>query len=377
MKQSLYTLTAAIFLVLCTACTEVDTVLPVGGDDNGQGNTDTTDKGVPMVVNELGLSMEVASRAEGIVTGVPQTTTNNPNPITKVAVIVTKYMNDVRSFYDPDIGAKVFNYNEDTRAWEQDGSTPVFYLGTESGSVYQYAPVSLDPHVETVKGVYADGGEVKATQIFQFHDLGPVDPATDVPWDTDQEDFLMGKTGQNVNRWNPAVELELEHMLAKVSFRVMEANSGNYYAGSKIVKVELQSENRFCTLTNAGVNMNGGDLIGDKTYVSTLTFNASGGKERAIASGTAVAATVPVQAFGLVCPVGGGSSNPIQATLELTLDDGHVFTSPSFVVDWSGGINYIYTLTLSPVGLTISEPKVLGWDETVPAVDVPMDEPPG
>ena len=77
---------------------------------------------------------------------------------------------------------------------------------------------------------------------------------------------------------------------------------------------------------------------------------------------------MPVQAFGLVIPVSG-----VQASLELTLDDGHVFARPSFTVNWVKGRNHIYTVTLSAKGIVISNPVVAPWVEgTVPGPNVPM-----
>lgn len=387
MKQSLYTLTAAIFLALCTACTEADTVLPIGGDDNGQGNTGTADKGVPLAVNELGLSLEVKTRAGGIVTGAPQNASNNPNPVKKVGIMVTNITYPI-AYYDPDIPVKEFNYDDVSQTWVQDEGTSVFYLGTSKGWAYPFAPVGKEPLLTGIpsNGYPSVGGiEVKAAQTFRFHDTGPVDPTTDVPWDTDQEDYLCKEGGIQVDRWNPAVSLRLKHALAKVSFRVMEKDGGTLYAGSKVVKVELKSNNGFSVSKpkngeDPGTVMDiyHGFIVGKTTVpASSLTFTAAPGTERAVGSGKTVAAEVPVQAFGLVLPVV-GSPSPIQATAELTLDDGHVFATEPFSVNWGVDFSikghYIYTLLLTPKGVEISKPQVTGWaDGTVPNPDVPVN----
>lgn len=380
MKQSLYTLTAAIFLALCTACTEADTVLPIGGDDNGQGNTGTADKGVPLAVNELGLSLEVKTRAGGIVTGAPQNASNNPNPVKKVGIMVTtNSSNATRAYYDPDIPVKEFNYDDASQTWVQDEGTSVFYLGTSEGQAYAFAPVGKEPLLNGIpQNAYPSVGgiEVKAAQTFRFHDTGPVDPTTDVPWDTDQEDYLCKEGGDQVDRWQSAVSLTLKHVLAKVSFRVMEKDGGTLYAGSKVVKVELKSNNGF----SVSKPKNGGDpgtvmdiyhgFIPMDTTVpaGSLTFSAAAGTARAVGSGKTNAAEVPVQAFGLVLRVLG------KLTAELTLDDGHVFATEPFNVQWDESVHYIYTLLLTPKGVEISAPQVTGWaDGTVPNPDVPVN----
>lgn len=397
MKQSFYTLSAAIFLSLCTACTEADIVLPVVGGEggSGQGNGSVPDKGVPLAVDELDLSLTTGTRAAGgIVTGKPQTTTNNPNPVKKVGIMVLTTVGWPTAYYDPAIPVKAFNYNETTRIWEQDTTTPDFYLGTEKGIAFPFAPSDLVP----LKDGHPDnpypsvgGIVVKAAQTFRFHDTGPVDPAADVPWDTDQVDYLCGTDGSgihDIDRWNPNVSFKLRHALVKVSFRVMEKDGGTLYAGSKVVKVELKSDNKFiiskpATSTDPGTVMDiyhgfipdGSSTANSVLSTGSLTFTAAPGKERAVGSGETDPAKVPVQAFGLVLPVG----SVFQATAELTLDDGHVFTTSSFELNWTEGgylsnnNHYIYTLRLDPKGVTINKPQVVGWETTIPEQNVPVD----
>lgn len=394
MKQSFYTLSAAIFLALCTACTEADIVLPVIGseDGSGQGNGGAPDKGVPMSINELDLSLTAETRAGGIVTGSPQNAANNPNPVKKIGVMVTNTRYPI-VYYDPAIPIKVFNYNEASGAWLQDGTTSVLYLGTDQGWAYPFAPSDKVPILEGIPDNYypsVGGIEVKAAQTFRFHDTGPVDPATDVLWDTDQEDYLcvLG-VGYQVDRWRPDLSIQLGHALVKVSFRVMEKDGGTLYAGSKVVKVELKGiggNTPFRISKPAGPSDPGTVMdiyhgwIPDMSTVpaGSLTFTAAPGTERAVGSGKTTPAEVPVQAFGLVFPVRGENDSPLQATAELTLDDGHVFTTSPFTVNWGEGLSgysrhYIYTLRLDPKGITIDNSQVAGWDETVPEQNVPMD----
>lgn len=368
MKQSFYTLTAAIFLVLCTACTQADIVLPVGGEDgSGQGNGDDPDKGGPLAVSNVRLSLEVESKS--VVTGEPTKGTKNPNPLKKIAVCVARSTSSGKRFYDSANPVQIFTYNTSLSAWEQTEPVSPLYLYTEKGQGFVYAPTDAGLVVQEnpfrFKGVI-----VKAAQTFRFHDIAPVDPATDVPWDTDQHDYLYGKGG-DVDRWNPGLSLAMSHILAKVSFRVMETNSGTLYQGSKIAKVELKSAgNGFKTSTEVYMDPVSGGIGGVTIPTGTLAFTADPAMQRAIGSGTTNAATVPVQAFGLVLPVSG-----FQATLSLTLDDGYIFTAATpFTVNWNRGNNYLYTVKLSPKGIVISKPQVTGWvDETIPDPNIPVE----
>lgn len=357
----------------------------VGGEGgSGQGNGSVPDKGVPLAVDELELSLTTGTRAGGIVTGGPQNAANNPNPVKKVGVMVRT--DTYWAYYDLAIPVKAFNYNEATGTWVQDTTTPDFYLGTEEGIAHPFAPSDLVPLLEGAPGneyPSVGGIELKAAQTFRFHDTGPVDPATDVPWDTDQVDYLCTEEWYYVDRWRPNVSIKLKHALAKVSFRVMEKDGGTLYAGSKVVKVELKSDNNFriskpATSTDPGTVMDiyhgfipVNDLLSNECTVpaGSLTFTAVPGTERAVGSGEADPAKVPVQAFGLVLPVGSSSSDTFQATAELTLDDGHVFTTSLFALGWGsnyggGNKHYIYTLRLDPKGIEISKPQVVGWEDT-------------
>ena len=316
-----------------------------------------------MVINELDLSLTAETRATGVITGGPGGT-DNPNPLAKVGVCVTKQGENGGTpvLYDPAISMKVFSYSENL--WEQVGEPPL-YLHTDKGRVYAYAPedktvvLNLDG-VPLMKGVV-----VKASQVFRFEHA-----TDDISWQTDQEDYLYCQVANEVDRWNPTVSLNMQHALAKVSFRVTEKDGGTLYAGSKVTGVTLKSEggNHFYSSAGGQMQLPAG-AVGSTTTVGTLTFSAStasGNVLREVGSG---AATVPVQAFGLVLPV-----NAFQATLKLTLDDGHVFVSPSFPVSWGAGQNHIYTVTLTPKGIEISNPTVTGWeDTTIPNPNIPVD----
>ena len=80
-------------------------------------------------------------------------------------------------------------------------------------------------------------------------------------------------------------------------------------------------------------------------------------------TGTEDTPKIPVQAFGLVLPVTGAG-----VTLELTLDDGRVFTmKPSgssgtdpdtFTAKWEKGYNYIYNIRMQAQGSELTDIRV-------------------
>ena len=362
MKQSLYIL-PVILLLLCIGCTEADIVSP--GPGGGE-----REEGVPLGIRDLGLSLEVESRS--VVTGGPGEEDKNPNPLTSVAVCVTKQNSSgAVSFYESSVRGQLFTYNAVATppVWVlAEGEEPL-YLYTEKGTVYAYAPseksVSLSgtPKVPLMSGV-----KVLDKQKYYFYDGGqPVDATTDVQWETDQDDYLYCMAAEQVDRWHPEVSLLMQHALSKVSFRVSE--EGSAFAGCLIEKVVLKSSGGFNKSTSAKLNLSTGGLEGTLTAVDQLVFTA-GGDMRGIGSvaGTGENPKTPVQAFGLVVPVTGAG-----VTLELTLDDGRIFTmKPSessgtdpgtFTAKWEKGYNYIYNIRMQAQGIELTDIQVAGWND--------------
>ena len=362
MKQFLYTLSAVFFLFQCTACTEAEVMHPDGGKQK--------EESAPLSVKSLGMWVEVESRS--VVTGGPGEEDKNPNPLTSVAVCVTKQNSSgAVSFYESSIRSQLFTYNAETTppAWElAEGEEPLC-LYTEKGTVYAYAPsgksVSLSgtPKVPSISGV-----KVLDKQKFSFNDGGqPVDAATDVQWETDQDDYLYSTAADQADRWHPEVSLLMQHALSKVSFRVSE--EGEAFAGCRVKQVVLKSSGGFKKSTSAKLNLSTGTLEGTLTAVDQLVFTA-GGDMRGIGSvtGAGEGNKTPVQAFGLVIPV-----TDVGVTLELTLDDGRVFTmKPSgssgtdpgtFTAKWEKGYNYIYNIRMQAQGIELTDIQVAGWND--------------
>ena len=368
MKQFLSRL-VPVFLFLCAACTEADIVSPV--PDGGE-----AEEGVPFRVKNLGMWMEVESRS--VVTGGPGQTDRNPNPLTQVGVCVTKESGGVVSLYNTSIKSQQFVYSAASTppSWKPaEGEEPLL-LYTEKGTVYGYVPAEKSVSLTgTPKVPLMSGIKVLDKQKFYFSDGNNiVDAATDVQWETDQEDYLYCMAAAEVDRWHPEVSIEMQHALSKVSFRVLE--EGSAFAGCYVEKVVLKSNGELKKCTSARLNLATGEVEGTLTAVDQLVFTA-GGDTRAVGGEPGETTTnVPVQAFGLVIPVSG-----VNVTLELTFDDGRTFTMKpsvagegpgSFTADWKKGYNYTYNLRMQPQGIELAEVKVAAWNDGG-AYDVPME----
>lgn len=367
MKQSLYTLTAAVFFVLCTACTQADIVLPVGGDGSGQEDGGDPDKEAPLVVESVGLSLEIETRS--LVTGGPEGA-NNPNPLRSVGICVTKPGADgAVNLYSPGNRTQVFTYSG--TSWVQAAGGRALYLTHIKGTVCGFAPSNLSANVSINTDHNAPAMTKVVVRSEQTFSLTNPSPAPDVTWEINQEDYLYGAGAEQVDRRKPGITLTMRHVLAKVSFRVMETDGGNLYAGKKVASVKLQKSsgtNTFKRTPNGGLlNLSTGEMINPGTF-NALTFSATPGTERPVSPFVTPATEVPVQAFGLAIPV-----KDLEAALVLTLDDGDVLTTPPFAIDWEKGTNYIYTVTLSPKGIGISNPVVAPWvNATITNPNIPV-----
>lgn len=373
MKQYLYTLPVAVFLSLCAACTQADIVMPDGNGKDGD-----TDKGIPLSVKNLGLSVEVESRS--IVTGGPVGSATNPNPLTTVGLCVTKQSSSgAVSVYASGNNTQVFAYNTqvDPAVWQLAEGEETLLLNSDKGTVYAFSPIEKSVSLSgTPKVPLMSSIKALDKQKFYFNDGGnPADASTDVQWECDQDDYLYCKATTEVDRWNPEVSLTMYHALAKVSFRILEADGGSAFAGSSVKKVVLKSSAGFKKSTAAKLSLETGELSGSMVAVDELWFTADGDM-RSIGTNVTDAKPVLVQAFGLVIPVTG-----ISVTLELTLDDNRVFTMApaegsstpgTFTANWLKGNNYIYNIQMLPQGIEIADIVVAGWNEGG-STDVPVE----
>lgn len=362
MKQFLYNLSLIALILLCS-CTEAETSLGTGHEGEG----DNTEEGVPLSVKNLGLSVEVESRS--IVTGVPPVATpGNPNPLQTVGLFVTQDKNGITYPYDGNY-RQVFKYN--VSAWEPDlDFYPMLYLFSEKGTVYAYSPSEKSVSLASENGTKVpvmSSVSVKDKQSFIFSDGGtgaPGDVATDVQWELDgQEDYLYGKGTAIVDRWHPQVSLTLSHALAKVSFRIIESNSGSALSESYVMSLVLKGTGAFKKASSAKLNLETGELSGSLTAVDQLSFIPVG-EPRKVATNVADRSKAPIQAFGLAIPV-----TATGVTLEFTDDAKRVFTmkpqndgSPTtFNINWEKGKNYIYNIEIQPQGIVITDLQVTDW----------------
>ncbi|KKB54506.1 fimbrillin family protein [Parabacteroides gordonii] len=378
MKQFIYTFSTAVFLLLANACTEAMISVGGGGDD-GKGGAE-----VPLGVKNLGLSVEVESRS--IATGGPgdDIAGTNPNPLTKVGLCVTKKDGSgTVSAYDSGNTTVQFIYNAAATpaAWEPAAGQEALLLSSVKGTVYAYAPAEKSVSLSGILKVPVMGNvEVLDRQTFKFTvpAAGAAEVTGSVEWDTDQADYLYCQVPTEVDRWNPAVSLLMNHALAKVSFRVVEKEGGTAFAGCKVKKVVLKSSGGLKKSAAATLNLFTGELGDTVVVAGELSFTA-GGDMRTIGTGVsepADVAGIPVLAFGLVIPAVADD-----VTLELTLEDERIFTmSPTgdtdapgtFTVNWEKGNNYIYNIGMSPQGIEIANVVVAGWNEGG-TTEVPME----
>ena len=371
MKQFIYTLSTVVFFLLANACTEATIFMGDGGNE-GKGDME---EGVPLSVKNLGLSVEIESRS--IATGGAIASPVNPNPLMQVGVSVTKANG---SAYASGTHTQVFVYNTAavSPGWELAEGEERLLLFSEKGTVYGYAPAEKSVSLSgTSKVPVMSGVKVLDKQKFYFSDTSdPVDASTDIQWETDQDDYLYCKVPVEVDRWHPEVSLKMNHALAKVSFRVLETDGGSEFAGSRVKKVVLKSNSGFKKSTSAKLNLATGEFGGTVATVGELWFTADGDLRRVGTGGGAGEddiRKVAIQAFGMVIPVA-----DVPVTLELTLDNGSVFTMApatgggvsTFIANWLKGNNNIYNIQLSPQG--ISNVEVAGWAEGG-ATDVPVE----
>lgn len=357
-------LSSAVLLWLCAACTQADIVVRGTGDDPAE-------EGVPLFVKNLDMSVEVETRS--IVTGGPVASEKNPNPLGRVGLFITKLKDG--SVYDAAIPKQVFVYNEKETVWEVTKEFLPIPLTEEKAKVYAFYPatqtVSLsgNPLTPTMAGV-----TVLGEQTFDFDTEAPADVSKDVQWKIDQEDYFYGEAKEDPDRWNPEVSLTVCHALAKVSFRILEADAGAIFAGRKVKKIILKNDAAgFKVAKNADLNLKTGELVGTTEKADSLIFTA-GKMMRPIGTNIAEdqSQTVPIQAFGLVVPMTNAS-----VTLKLILDDGRVFTIKPGVstekTTWEKGHNYIYTLRMTPQGVMVANVEVVDWTDGA-AFDVPVEE---
>lgn len=376
MKQHLICLLAVLsFAVLsCTlllagSCTRMET--EVSGEDPLQ-------KEHPGTLAIRGLALREGTRAVYEETG----TEGAANQLGAIGVLVVRGTAP-GDYYSPSVPTQVFVY-----AGGDTWISPVdLYLDTADGRVYAWAPSEASAELEagSPKTPVLTSPVLLSQQSFGYGN----------EWDTDQTDYLYGtdrnKEAPVVNRLKPEVGLLMQHALAKVSFRLMKAKGQEVTFEDYVKRVELTSAGSAFASAAAlapGVTLHLDDgLLTGTTPAATLTLTARMGKRGQVAGWTETGGTPDFsrialpQAYGLVAPVRAGRISLCltlgpDSDLDLTTD--HVFRSVENEpvlsdILWEKGKHYAYTITITDRGLVVSQVQVIGWDETPPEVNVPVE----
>lgn len=303
-----------------------------------------------LALNDVGLFTK--SIYPGIGTGADE--------LDRIGVVVTAG-ND---FYNDEIPTQQFYYNG--TGWEARKDT--LFLAEKSGTVYACS-VPKESATFTVSlegGIPVLPGTIACEQSCRL----PADlsaPLTDV----DQYDYLYGTEPGNVtnrpvvSRDHNTASLEMRHFMAKVSFRVMKAIDQSAPGENDFIKsVTLQSTGspRF-TAGVVSFNLGNGKITGGSLYNTIKLSNV--GDYAKVDAYTANHAGLGAKMFGLTAPV-----TKVEGTISVLLGQkantryDRSYQAENTVFSWEGGKHYIYSLLITDVGLIVSKPQVVGWEES-------------
>lgn len=370
---------ALLVALTLTACTSLETEVP----GTGEGEQEVT-----LAIRSLNLSVETKAIYE-----------TGKNELTTFGVLVTKEDAGKKAvYYSADPETQTFTLAD--KLWTPNKALK---LAAADGTVYAWAPVDKanSPGVLTVGESPVPVVQSPSVLSVQTYKYGN-------EWDTDQADYLYGSaaptvgdaTHTTVNRSSWEVKtLYMQHALAKISFRIMKAKDQEVGKDDYVKRIKLSSASSVFVVTpstraNLTMSLVDGALAdagGDATSLSdTLILTASvRGKmaawaekegEEGIANFASLACA---QAYGLAAPVTVeqmmialtlGPDAPLDAATDRTYA-----TSATELtlrnVSWTKGKHYLYTMTVSDSGLTITNMQVVDWD-TALETDVPVEPAP-
>lgn len=364
-------------LPLLVSCTGMETDVPEERSGGGE------DEKVAMSIQMLSLREET----KAIYDGTGDDENSNPNHLGSIKVLVTKGSETVE-YYSDSNQTQTFTCSsgEGGKTWS---TTSILYLGDTEGSVYAWAPATMDgelnsnsPKIPVMKSPI-----VLAEQTFAYNNQ----------WKTNQVDYLYGtnaeKSTPKVSRQQSSVALSMQHALSKISFKVMKANGQTVTSEDYVKKVELTSSNTAFVIaslpaTNVEMKLVDGTLTGTSTTGTlTLTATTGDGEQGQIAtwaeasgggSSTADFSAVTPQAYGLVAPVNVGNIG-VKITLgavgELS-DQDHIYSTANnsaISVNWEKGKHYVYTMTVTDRGLEFGSVEVADWESSGDPVAVPVE----
>lgn len=362
--------------LLLTACTVAETGLP---------------EKEPVEEETSALSVRTLSLDAGTKAVYEKTGADNAANILKtIGVLVTKG-SDSREYYSSLVEKQIFtcSSNNDgggTLTWTAD---KILNLGDADGTVYAWAPSDAEGKLDdsSPKIPVLSAPAILSEQSFAYGN----------EWETNQTDYLYGTDTEKktpvVNHLNSSVALSMQHALAKISFCVMKASGQTVTSEDYVKKVELTSSNTAFVVspepaTNVVMRLTDGVLTGTSTATS-LTLTAVTDKQGQVAEWSeptepaeAASGSTDVtfaQTYGLVAPCT-GTSMGVKITLgptgALDAEKDHTYqtkNNTSVNVNWEQGKHYVYTMTVTDRGIEFGEVQVIGWDETPPAVSVPVE----
>ena len=247
-------------LSLLASCTGMETDSPEERPGGGE------DEKVAMSIQTLSLREET----KAIYDDTGNDENSNPNHLGSIKVLVTKGSGTVE-YYSDSNQTQTFTCSsgEGGKTWS---TTSILYLGDTEGSVYAWAPATMDgelnsnsPKIPVMKSPI-----VSAEQTFAYNKQ----------WNTSQVDYLYGtnaeKSTPKVSRQQSSVALSMQHALSKISFKVMKANGQTVTSEDYVKKVELTSSNTAFVMastpaSSVTMKLADGTLTGTST-TSTLTL---------------------------------------------------------------------------------------------------------
>lgn len=359
MKQVLYYTLAALSLM---GCTTAETDISVEEATKGQ-------------LSISGLNLSVGTKAIYDEVGAAGGTGNT---LTQIGVLVTKPGTPDAVYYANNPKTQIFTCDA-SQKWTADTNLT---LETTEGTVYAWAPASLTGEIVSSTPV-AKSPVIPATQTFNAAHI----------WETSQVDYLYSTDGEasvehpKVSWSDPAVAtLCMQHALTKLSFKIMKADGLTINADDYVKQIKLTSENKFVVIPNPATDVT--MSLADGTLAGTTTGNeltltaATTWAKIAVweaSAGKADYADVTAQAYGLVAPIASAALG-LELTVgknEVSTDDDRIYATKAGElalksVTWEKGKHYIYTMTVSDRGLSITEVKVAPWKDGG-TTDVPVE----
>ena len=375
----------------CTA-TEID--FPVETPEEGK-NVCT------LSVNTLSLGENTKAVYEDIGTD------KAANHLESIGVLVTRG-SDPKEYYSSLVKKQIFtcNDNADKKIWTT--VTPL-NLDNVDGTVYAWAPSDMEGKL--------DGNSQAVPILCDPVILSDQSFAYGNEWETNQTDYLYGtaadKTAPVVNRLNSSVTLSMQHALAKISFRVMKAKGQAVTVEDYVKRIELTSDqSEFATspdpATGVALRLTDGILTGT-TPAKSLMLTAAMGKQGQLAEWSETdegvqdfaQITFP-QVYGLGAPAdcsptpevagsvfslwplvryqAGSGGIGVKITLgpagALDTDKDHTYqtaNNTTVAANWEQGKHYVYTMSVTDRGIEFIQVQVIGWDDTPPTVNVPVE----